>query len=122
MNFSLLHSWFEKLSSTFSQIVSLVLKLENIEKKVNKWNIFDSTKYINTLKLDIINPLTSLKAFLGKHKQELMNSQKELSRVRLWWNEEESANRELASKRSESLMIELEKNIGSLDEMIGKMW
>ncbi|MBP9779724.1 hypothetical protein KBD33_03835, partial [Candidatus Gracilibacteria bacterium] len=42
MNFSILHSGFEKLSSTFSQIVSLVLKLEHIEKKANKGNLFDS--------------------------------------------------------------------------------
>ncbi len=120
MNFSILHSWFEKFSSTFSQIVSLVLKLENIEKKANKWNLFDSAKYINSLRSDILTPLISLKSFLDKQKTELMNSQKELSRVRIWWNKE-SWNTELASKRSESLMIELEKNITSLDEMILKM-
>jgi hypothetical protein len=33
----------------------------------------------------------------------------------------DSANIDLSSKRSESLMIELEKNIVSLDEMIEKM-
>jgi hypothetical protein len=119
-NFGVLHSGFEKLSLTFSAIVSLVLKLENIEKKANKWNLFDSNKYINSLRSDILTPLISLRTFLEKQKTELMNSQKELSRVRVWWSDE-SWNTELASKRSESLMMELEKNILSLDEMILKM-
>ncbi len=121
MNFGVLHSWFEKLSSTFSIIISYILKLEKFEQKANMWNLFDSTKYINSLRSDILTPLISLKSFLEKQKQGLMASQRELSRVRIWWSEEESANRELASKRSESLIIELEKNILSLDEMILKM-
>jgi hypothetical protein len=120
MNFGVLHSGFEKLSATFSQIVSLVLKLENTEKKTNKWNLFDSTKYINSLRSDIITPLTSLKTFLEKQKQQLQTSQQELTRVRVWWSDE-LWNMELSSKRSESLLNELEKNIISLDEMIGKM-
>jgi hypothetical protein len=121
MNFSVLHSWFEKLSFTFSTIISLVLKLEKIEQKANNWNLFDSTKYINSLRSDIITPLISLKLFLEKQRQELASSQQELTRVRIWWSEVDSANIDLSSKRSESLMIELEKNIVSLDEMIEKM-
>ncbi len=35
-NFAVLHSGFEKLSSTFSRIVELVVKLEKIEARANK--------------------------------------------------------------------------------------
>ncbi len=120
MNFSVLHTGFEKLSSTFSQIVSLVLRLEKVEERANKWNLFDSEKYINSLRSDIVAPLASLKTFLEKQKIELLKSQKELTRVRVWGSEE-SGNIELTSKRSESLISELEVNIWALSEMIGKM-
>ena len=43
-NLAVLHSGFNSLSHTFSQIVELVLKLEKVEKRANKGNIFDSVK------------------------------------------------------------------------------
>lgn len=126
MNFSVLSSWFDSLSSTFSEIVSLVIKLERVEKKANKWNLFDSTKYINSLRSDIVEPLQQLKTFLEKQRDELLHSQKELQRVRVWGSDPEinsgwQGHGELSSKRSESLLGELTENIAKLDEMIGKM-
>ena len=120
MNFSILSNGFDSLSATFSSIVSLVIKLEKVEARANKWNLFDSEKYINSLRSDVIIPLTSLRTFLDNQKQELLKSQQELTRVRVWgieWTE----NTELQSKRTESLIIELTENIEKLDVMIGKM-
>jgi hypothetical protein len=132
MNFSVLSDGFDSLSSTFSQIVTLVIKLEKIEAKANRGNIFDSEKYIKSLRSDILDPLKQLKSFLEKQREELMKSQKELERVRVggadlslrsrWqttigWQEQ----KELSSKRSESLLIELTENIVKLDTMIQKI-
>lgn len=120
LNFSVLSNGFDSLSATFSEIVTLVIKLEKVETRANKWNLFDSEKYINSLRSDIVTPLISLKTFLEKQKSELMNSKKELNRVRVWGNEG-TENMELQSKRSESLIQELTENIEKLDVMIGKM-
>ncbi len=120
MNFSVLSNWFDALSTTFTDIVSLVIKLEKVEARANKGNLFDSEKYINSLRSDIITPLNSLRTFLEKQKTELIQSQKELTRVRVW-GKEGTENMELQSKRSESLIQELTENIEKLDVMIGKM-
>jgi hypothetical protein len=132
MNFGVLHSGFEKLSSTFSAIVSLVLKLERIEARANKGNLFDSAKYIGSLRSDIVTPLTELRKFLEKQRTELLRSQKELMKVRIGWVDSEinsewrehsgwQEQAELGSKRSESLLQELSTNIAALDTMVGKM-
>lgn len=126
MNFSVLSDWFDSLSSTFSQIVSLVIKLEHVEKRANKWNLFDSEKYINSLRSDIVEPLKSLKVFLEKQREELLHSQKELQRVRVWGSDPEinsgwQGHRELSSKRSDLLLSELTENIEKVDRMIAKM-
>lgn len=120
MNFNILHQWFDSLSTTFSSIVTLVIKLERVEARANKWNMFDSEKYINSLRRDIVEPLTYLKTFLEEQKIELLESRKELTHVQVWWSEW-SENIELQSKRSESLITELTENIEKLDVMIGKM-
>ena len=119
-NFGVLHAGFEKLSSTFSEIVKLVIKLEQVEKKANKWNLFDSDKYINSLRADIIVPLEGLQQFLEKQRDELIIAQEELSRVRVGWSDERG-NRELSSTRSKTLLDELDTNIRALSEMRGKM-
>jgi hypothetical protein len=103
-NFSVLHSGFEKLSLTFSKIVELVLKLERVEKKANKGNLFDSVKYIGSLRTDIITPLVELKRFLESQKEELLQSQKELTRVMVGESAELTGNRELATKRGEEFL------------------
>ncbi len=143
MNFRVLSDGFDSLATTFSEIVALVLKLEEVEKKANKGNIFDSEKYINSLRTDIVEPLKSLKSFLEKQKEELVVSQKALTnigtldpslhsgwqpvwvRVGLRWDSGSSlewqGHTELASKRSESLLLELTENISKLDAMIEKM-
>ena len=79
MNFKILSDGFDSLSSTFSEIISLVIKLEKIESRANKWDLFDSDKYINSLRTDIIEPLISLRSFLEKQKIELKQSGKELT-------------------------------------------
>ena len=126
MNFSTLSAGFDSLSNTFSKIVWFVIKLEKVEARANKWNLFDSEKYINSLRSDIVEPLKWLKWFLEKQKMDLMNSQKELTRVRVGGEDPEinsgwQENIELQSKRSESLIMELTENIEKLDVMIGKM-
>ncbi len=120
MNYSVLSNGFDSLSTTFSEIIALVIKLEKVETKANKWNLFDSEKYINSLRSDIVTPLTSLKIFLESQKSELMQSQKEVTRVRVWGSGS-TGNVELQFKRSESLIQELTENIEKLDVMIGKM-
>jgi hypothetical protein len=89
MNFSVLSDGFDSLSSTFSQIVTLVIKLEKIEAKANRGNIFDSEKYIKSLRSDILDPLKQLKSFLEKQREEL--------------NEIAEGTRESESRRSRSL-------------------
>lgn len=120
MDFRVLSKSFDALASTFSQIVGLVVKLEQVEKNVNKWDLFDSMKYIDSLREDIRTPLLSLKSFLEKKKIELITSEQELSQVRVsvWW---ESENRELQSVRSQELMKELDESIGKLGVMIEKI-
>lgn len=124
MNFRVLSEWFDTLSSTFSEIVSLVIKLERVEKKANKWNLFDSEKYINSLRGDIITPLKSLKSFLEEQRMNLRESQKELQKVRVkvGGDNELTSESELSSKRSEGLLVELDENISKLEEMIGKIY
>lgn len=120
MNFGVLGEGFDSLSRIFSEIVSLVLRLERVEKRANKGNLFDSGKYINSLRSDIIEPLKSLREFLETQRSGLLSSQVELTEVRIGGSES-TGNIELQSKRSESLMIELSQNIEKLDTMIGKM-
>ena len=88
MNFKILSDWFDTLSSIFSDIISLVIKLEKVEQRANKGNLFDSEKYINSLRSDIIEPLKSLRIFLEKQKTKLIESYKELSKVqvRVGWS------------------------------------
>ena len=127
MNFRTLSHSFDTLSIDFSKISSYVLKLEQIEKKANKWNLFDSEKYIGSLREDIVKPLTTLRSFLKKKKTELEASEQEMKKVRVrvgwswhtWWNWE-TENLELQSKRSEPLRAELTENISKLDVMIEK--
>lgn len=92
-----------------------------LEKKANKWNLFDSTKYINSLKWDIVKPLVALKSLLEKKKTELEANKQEIKkvRVRIGWNGERE-NLNLTSKRTESLIQELTENIEKLDRMIEK--
>jgi hypothetical protein len=120
MNFRVLSDGFDGLASTFSQIVSLVIRLEKTEQKANKGNLFDSTKYIGSLRSDIVWPLRSLRNFLNDKKTELMTSQQELSRVRVQVGGM-SEQRDLASARTEPLMRELTENIDALNVMIEKM-
>ncbi len=120
MNFSVLRDGFDSLSTTFSEIVALVIKLEKVEARANKWNLFDSEKYINSLRSDIVEPLRSLREFFENQKSKLLESRKELTRVRVWGSES-TENIELQSKRSESLIQELTENIEKLDVMIGKI-
>lgn len=143
MNFRTLSDSFDTLSTDFSQISSYVIKLETIEQKANKWNLFDSEKYIGSLREDIVKPLISLRSFLEKKKTELEKSKEEIRnlwaldgetssawqkvRVRVWvgwswntWWNWETENLELSSKRSEPLIQELTENIEKLDIMIVK--
>ena len=141
MNFHILSDSFDTLSSDFQKIIGYVIKLEQIEKKANKWNLFDSEKYITSLREDITKPLISLKSFLEKQKKALEVSQEELQemtqpqekvRVRAgWmsqWNQSTQKNQrtelignaELSSKRTEPLIAELTENIEKLEVMVGK--
>jgi hypothetical protein len=124
---------FSILSGRSREIYSLSVNMEKLEKRINKGNLFDSAKYIGSLRADIVTPLTELKKFLEWQREQLLESQKELSRVRVGWDPETSSepvlnsfqewqeNIELQSKRSESLLQELDTNITALGEMIGKM-
>ncbi len=121
MNFRTLSDAFDTLAKDFNTIIEYVIRLEIIEKKANKWNLFDSTKYINSLREDIRNPLIALRSFLEKKKTELESSQEEMKKVkvRVWWNGE-TENLDLSSKRTEPLIQELTENIEKLDRMIEK--
>ncbi len=129
MNFSVLSEWFATLASDFSKISGYVLKLEQIEKKANKWNLFDSEKYISSLREDILTPLISLKRFLEQKKIEIEASREELKgiqsqrqrvQVQVGWSDTLTGNTELQSKRTEPLINELTENIEKLGIMIEK--
>ncbi len=120
MNYGALSDGFDGLASTFSQIVSLVIRLEKVEARANKGNLFDSERYISSLRSDIVWPLRSLRGFLDSKRTALTASQQELSRVRVQVGGA-SENRDLASARTEPLMRELTENIDALDMMIEKM-
>ncbi len=120
MSYRILSDGFDGLASTFSQIVSLVIRLEKVEARANRGNLFDSGKYISSLRSDIVGPLGSLRIFLDGKRTELISSREELSRVgvKIGWAIE---NRDLTSARTEPLILELTENIEKLDMMIGKM-
>lgn len=81
MSYRILSDGFDGLASTFSQIVSLVIRLEKVEARANRGNLFDSGKYISSLRSDIVGPLGSLRIFLDGKRTELISSREELSRV-----------------------------------------
>lgn len=120
MDFGKLRSGFSDLSASLAKVSEYIVKLEQAEKKANKWNLFDSVKYINSLKWDIVKPLVALRSFLSTRLTELEQSKGEMQKVRVkaWWWEEALT---LQSARTEPLMIELRGNIEKLDVMIGKM-
>ena len=120
MNYRVLSDGFDGLASTFAQIVSLVIRLEKIEQKANKGNLFNSEKYISSLRSDIVWPLRSLRSFLDSKRTELATSREELSRVRVQVGGT-SESRDLASTRTEPLLAELTESIDQLDMMIEKM-
>ena len=120
MNYRVLSDGFDGLTSTFSQIISLVIRLELVEARANKGNLFDSERYISSLRSDIVWPLRSLRDFLDTKRTALTVSREELSRVRVQVGGT-SENRDLASARTEPLMRELTENIERLDTMIEKM-
>ncbi len=120
MNMGVLSNGFDSLASTFSQIVSLVIRLERVEQRANQGNLFDSAKYIGSLRSDIIWPLRSLQSFLENKKSELIASRDERSRVRVRVVGA-SENRDLQSARTELLINELTENIEKLNTMIEKM-
>ncbi len=107
-------------ATTLKIITIKLIRIEKIEHSIGKWNIFDSLKYLNSLKRDIIVALRSLRGFLETKRIELVTSQQELSQVRVQVGGT-SENRDLASARTEPLIVELTENIGKLDIMIGKM-
>ncbi len=120
-NLAVLHSGFNSLSLTFSQIMELVLKLEKVEKRANKGNLFDSEKYIGSLRTDITAPLVELKKFLEKQREELLKSQKELMRVMTGGSSTIQGNVELGDKRGDILLQELNTNIEKLEGMLYKL-
>lgn len=127
MNFTILSKWFATLASDFSKVSWYVLKLEQIEKKANKWNFFDSEKYISSLREDVLSPLYSLKKFLEQKKMQLEASQEELKniqtqnqriQVQVGWPDTLTGNADIQSKRTEPLIHELTENIEKLEVMI----
>jgi hypothetical protein len=120
MDFGKLRSGFSDLSMILAKVSESTLKLEAAEKRVNKWNLFDSVKYITSLMSDIMTPLVWLRSFLTSRATALEKSKWEMSRIRMkvgWWEEALA----LQSARTEPLMLELRKNIEKLDEMIEKI-
>ncbi len=120
MDFSKLHTGFAWLSSLFSHVLELVIEIEKIETRANKGNMFDSKKYINSLRMDIMEPLQSLKGFLEIQKKKLFDSQQEL--ISVWERRDQlSEYTVLQSKRTELVIGELDSNIILLQDMIQKM-
>ena len=120
MSYQVLSDGFDGLASSFAQIVSLVIRLEWVEARANRGNLFDSERYISSLRSDIVWPLLSLRGFLDSKRTELISSREELSRVQVPIGGA-SENIVLTSARTESLMRELTENINQLDMMIEKM-
>lgn len=111
---------FDTLSYNFRELITLVLKLEQCEKKIHGGDIFDAQKYIDSLRSDIRIPLVSLRAFFESQKAELIQAQNEMMRVRVWpsglsWQEI------LTSDRSMMILQEIDTTIMKLDDMIIKI-
>lgn len=120
-----LHNAFDNLSHTFYKIVSLVIRLEHIEKRANKWNLFDSLKYIHSLKDDILSPLDSLDIFLEEKVSALRAKEIELRqvRVKVWWIEQwgDPWHLSLTSTRIWPLITEIERQRSELALMREKI-
>ncbi len=122
IDYKTLHHSFDTLSHTFEKIASLVIRLEKIETRANKWNLFDSKKYIGSLKDDILTPLSSLSTFLWEKETELRAKQEELSkmRVQVWWSGE-SWQTTLTRARIEPLIEEIGRQRGVISSMKEKI-
>jgi hypothetical protein len=122
IDYKTLHHSFDTLSDTFEKIASLVIRLEKIEIRANTWNLFDSKKYIESLKDDILTPLSSLSTFLGEKETELREKQDELSNMRfqvqVGWSDrvwsDESWQTSLISARIRPLIEEIGRQRASI--------
>lgn len=111
---------FESLSSSFRELIALILKLEQYEGKIHGGNIFDSRKYVDSFRGDIRAPLISLRAFFETQKSELIWVQSEIIQIRVGPNDL-LGEKMLTSDRSMMILKEIDTTIVKLDEMIEKI-
>lgn len=111
---------FDSLSSSFRELIVLILKLEQCEGKIHGGDIFDAKKYIDSIREDIRAPLLSLRAFFETQKSELIRVQSEMMQIRVGPNDL-SEQKMLTSDRSTMILKEIDTTIVKLDEMIKKI-
>jgi hypothetical protein len=91
------------------------LELEKIEKKMDKWNLFDAIKYINSIRQDILNPLIDIRDLLLVQWVKLLYNEIEKQK---FLSAENIVHTKLQSTRSFLIKEELDAYTEKLNTMI----
>lgn len=117
--FDSMRKFLDELSGNFSEVTEIIIELEKVEKKMDKWNLFDAIRYINSLKQDILAPIVNTRDLLMEQWNNLLFKETEKQKLR----DEKSSlmvYTELQSVRSSVIKNELDANIEKLNVMIAK--
>ncbi len=107
---------FKLLASFLEKINRLVSKIEVIESTLNMGDVFQSKKYIASLKEDICKPLYALSVMLGEKRSEIIVAIKELNTLKEW-----TAHTLLHNKRLENLLTQVEMMISLSSKLLLKI-
>ncbi|MBP6981214.1 hypothetical protein KBB25_00345 [Candidatus Gracilibacteria bacterium] len=118
IHFGFLSREFTFISTSFTKLNSYILKLENIETRLDKGNLFDSKKYINSFQIDIWSLLNEVKVFLEKQKNNIEQMQIQMNQTEIVDNYTHFL---ITTKRMSMLQEELRENINKIDGMMGKI-
>ncbi len=119
IDFRIVHSSFDTIAKNLSRSYKLSKKLEQIELEYNVGNIFDSAKFLESLKSDIRSSATELILFLNEKKISLTsgkalnrNQQKENSLV---------GHLILLDRRTDIVISQIDTGISCIQELLKKL-
>lgn len=114
IDFWRLREAFNSTATSLDTYINTIIQIESLERKIDKWDIFDSAKYTAHIKSEIRWPLESLKDFFITQKWWLIWHQIDIIGL-------DNPELVLAWERSDIILTELTKYIAVLDTMIRKL-